>query len=312
MSQHAGTAPPPFPGHDGGPFAPVPSQVVASWAPGHFAENLVVDDDGVVLVSLHSHQRIDRYDPRSGAVDTFVTLPTAATGLARAADGALWVTGGAVGTPPGRIWRVDPDATVTAWVTVPDAAFLNGCTFAPDGRTLLVCESLSGRVLAVDTHEPRWTAWITDDRLRPRSATVPGANGIKVLDGEAWISVTDLDTLHRVTIGPDGTPGELRVAAEHLRADDFAVDSEGALHIATHPAHTVVRLDPDGTRTTVAGPAQGATGSTSCAFGRGPGDGTALYVTTTGGIGLAAPEQPEEAKLLRLDVGRRGAAPVGR
>ena len=304
------TPPPPFPGHDGGVFAPVPAEVVASWAPGHFVENLVVDDDGVVFVSLHSHERIDRYDPRSGTVDTFVTLPSAATVLALAADGTLWVSGGAAGTPPGRIWRVDRDAAVTDWITVPDVAFFNGATFAPDGRTLLVCESLSGRVLAVDTHEPGWTDWLVDERLRPRSAGVPGANGIKIFDGEVWLSVTDLDTLYRVPLGPDGSPGALRVAAEHLRADDFAFDADGSLHVATHPAHTVVRLDPDGTRTTVAGPAQGATGSTSCAFGRGPGDDTALYVTTTGGLGLAVPEHPEEAKLVRLDVGRRGLTPA--
>jgi sugar lactone lactonase YvrE len=290
--------PSPFPGHDGGAFAPVPSEVVATWAPGHFAENLVVDDDGTVLVSLHSHRRIDRYDPRTGAVDTVVTLPTAATGLARAADGALWVTGGEVGSPPGRIWRVEPDGAVTDWVSIPDAAFLNGCTLLPDGGTLLVCESLSGRVLAVDVREPRWTEWIADDRLRPRSPEVPGANGIKVRDGEAWISVTERAVVYRV---PVGAPGELRVAAEHLLADDFAFAADGALYLATHPVHTVVRLDPDGTRTTVAGPVQGAVGSTACAFG----PGGALYVTTTGGLGLASPEQPEEAKLLRLDVGPR-------
>jgi streptogramin lyase len=73
--------PPPYPGHDGGVFDPVPTEVVASWPPGTFAENLAVDAAGTVFVSLHSHDRIERYDPRTRAVDTFAHLRTAVTGL---------------------------------------------------------------------------------------------------------------------------------------------------------------------------------------------------------------------------------------
>jgi hypothetical protein len=64
----------------------------------------------------------------------------------------------------------------------------------------------------------------------------------------------------------------------------------------------VVRLDLSGTGATVAGPDQGAVGSTACAFGRVPADANALYVTTDGG--LVAPYQGvvQEAKLLRLEV----------
>src|SRR3954466_14863957 len=127
----APTGPPPFPGHDGGVFAPVPTEVVASWAPGHFAENLAVDPSGVVFVSLHSHQRIERYDPGARTVETFVEFPTAVTGLAFESDGMLWATGGEVGTAPGRIWRIHPDGIVDDWVEIADATFLNGCAFLP-------------------------------------------------------------------------------------------------------------------------------------------------------------------------------------
>src|SRR3569832_640707 len=58
----AASAPDAFPGHDPGLWAPVASEVVASWPQGHFAENLAVDHTGAVYVSLHSHNRIDRFD----------------------------------------------------------------------------------------------------------------------------------------------------------------------------------------------------------------------------------------------------------
>ena len=200
---------PGFPGHDDGDWAPVRTQVVAKWTAGHFAENLAVAADGAVLVSLHSHNRIDRYRPDTGELDVFCRLPAPVTGLAFDSHGTLWVTGGEPGVAPGYIWRVFQDAHVEPWVEIEDALFLNGCAILPD-------------------------------------------------------------------------------------------------HIATHVAQTVLRLNPDGTRTTIAGPAEGAVGSTACAFGRAEPDRQALYVTTNGGLSLPHDDQLQDAKLLRLQVDENG------
>lgn len=294
-----------FPGHDGGFWAPVASEVVASWPKGHFAENLAVDAAGVVHVSLHSHDRIDRFDPKTGQVEEFVRLIAPPAGLAFDAAGALWVTGGAVGQGPGYIWRIR-SGQPELWVEVPDALFMNGCTPHLDGRTLLVCESVTGRILAIDQREKRWGVWLQDDRLRPRSPQKPGANGIKLLDGWAWISVTDHDRVVRSKIAADGGAGTIEEVAEKLRADDFAFGESGGAYIATHPAQTVVRFHPDGRRETIAGPDEGAVGSTACAFGRRTEDRKSLYVTTTGGLRYPYRGEVQEAKLLRLNVGEPG------
>jgi streptogramin lyase len=82
-------APEPFPGHDPGAFAPVPCQTVATWAVGHFAENLAVAADGAVFVSLHSHSRIDRYDPATREVRAWATRPA---GVVIDVDGGLHLT----------------------------------------------------------------------------------------------------------------------------------------------------------------------------------------------------------------------------
>jgi sugar lactone lactonase YvrE len=216
------------------------------------------------------------------------------------------VTGGTVGKPPGYIWRVERGGKVEPWVEIPDAVFMNGCTPHPDGRTLLACESITGRILQIRMDRPHWQAWITDARLRPTQPQMPGANGIKVRERRAWISVTDSNLLMRASIGADGAPGALEVVAENLRGDDFAFATSGALYVATHPAHTVLRLAPDGSRTTIAGPAEGAVGSTACAFGRAAGDEKALYVTTSGGLWTPYRGQVQEAKLVRLEVGEAG------
>jgi sugar lactone lactonase YvrE len=135
---------------------------------------------------------------------------------------------------------------------------------------------------------------------------MPGANGIKAHQGWVWVSVTDRDAILRIPVGPDGRAGLPEPIAERLRADDFAFAESGATYIATHVAQSVLRLDADGTRTTIARPAAGAVGSTACAFGRAPGDRQALYVTTNGGLALPYEGKLQCAKLLRLDVGEHG------
>jgi sugar lactone lactonase YvrE len=147
---------------------------------------------------------------------------------------------------------------------------------------------------------------VTDERLVPVNDDVPGANGIDVRAGDVFVSVTDRNLLLRIAVRPDGSAAKPRVARSDLRADDFAFAASGALYLATHPAHSVLRLTPDGSRTTIAGPRAGAVGSTSCAFGRADGDATALYVTTSGGLLTPFRGEVEEAKLLRLEVGERG------
>ncbi len=304
-------APESFPGHDPGAFTPVPHRIVASWPVGHFAENLAVTPDGAVLVSLHSHRRIDRYDPATGEILEWATLPAPVAGLALDWAGTLWATGGELGKAPGLIWRIGANGQSALWTSIADAVFLNGATPHPDGRRLLVAESVTGRILAIDMQSPGATTWVADDRLRPVSEGVPGANGVKIFGRHVHVSVTGRNLLLRAPMGSDGACGALEPWAESLRADDFCFDASGAAYVATHPANSVLRLGADGGRATLAGPDAGAVGSTATAFGRAPADTRALYVTTTGGLWSPYQGVPQPAKLLRLEVGAEGASPSG-
>ena len=80
--------------HDGGKFAPIEATTVATWKAPAFLENLTVDAEGAVFVTVYSHNRVDRYDPATGATTTFAEVPAPPMGLAFDADGVLWMTGG--------------------------------------------------------------------------------------------------------------------------------------------------------------------------------------------------------------------------
>ena len=128
---------------------------VATWKAPAFLENLAIDAEGAVFVTVYSHNRVDRYDPATGATTTFAEVPAPPMGLAFDAGGVLWMTGGTLCEGPGYIWRVERSGAVRQWCELPDAPFMNGCTMHPNGRTLLVCESASGHILAIDLG-PTW------------------------------------------------------------------------------------------------------------------------------------------------------------
>src|SRR3982074_20294 len=87
--------------HDGGTFAPIEATTVATWKARAFLENLAVDAGGAVFVTDYSHNRVDRYDPTTGATTTFAELPAPPMGLAFDAGGVLWMTSGTRYEGPG-------------------------------------------------------------------------------------------------------------------------------------------------------------------------------------------------------------------
>jgi sugar lactone lactonase YvrE len=156
-------------------------------------------------------------------------LSAPVAGLAFAADGTLWASGGTVFKSPGFVWRITPAGVAEEWLQIPDAVFLNGCACLPDENRLLICESISGRILAIGRSEQTWSAWITDDQLRPVNDTMPGANGIKYRAGYVYVSITDRNRIERIPIDNDNSAGPIEVVADHVRADDFAFSRSGAL-----------------------------------------------------------------------------------
>lgn len=180
---------------------------MASWPRGSFAENLATDQQGAVFVSLHSQNRIERYDPLTRGVETFCELPAPVTGLAFASDGTLWASGGTVFKTPGYVWRINAKGIAEQWVQIPDAAFPNGCAWLPDQRTLLICESITGRTLAINRIERRFALWTAEEQLQPVNKQMPGANGIKYRAGCVYVSVTDRNKIVKIAVHADNSAG---------------------------------------------------------------------------------------------------------
>ncbi len=291
-----------LPFHDPAPIKPVAHRIVTTWPVGTFVENAALLPAGDLAVSVHSTNTIESIDLTTGIHTTVAQLPVCPTGLVVLGD-MLYAASGFPGQSPQALWQITADGTATARITVTDALFLNGLT--PFTTTsLLAADSLLGRIYRLDLDTQTATVWFEDELLRKITTFpfMPGANGLKIHKGYAYVTNTDRALFVRIPIQADGSAGPIEIVAEHLRGDDFAFDSAGNAYITTHIENTLERLAPDGTRTALAGPEQGMPGSTSIVF---IGDGAAC-VTTTGGILAPFDRVLQPAKLLRLELGVEG------
>lgn len=294
------------PVHDATLSARVPATVVASWPIGTFVENLLALDDGSLLVSVHSEGRVDRVQP-GGERRPWSSFDAGTTGLSRIGD-HVFVSVGHPGQGSWAIHRVSGEGRSEKLVDLQEALFLNGST-PFRGESLLVVDSILGRVFEVGTRTGTYRTWLDDDLLRKITPEpmMPGVNGVKTFGRHVYFSCTERALLLRTAVDADGRPGPLEIVAERFVGDDFAFDVDGNLYVTTHVHNQVQKLGMDGTRTVVAGVEEGMNGSTAIAFGRTAVDGRSMYVTTTGGILAPIDGRVREAKLVRLDVGVRGA-----
>lgn len=295
-----------LPRHSAPTLEAVKAETILEWPIGTFVENLAVLADGSIAISVHTANAVERLE--RGVKTTLTMLPAPPAGLVARRGGGLYVASGVPGEAPGRVWRVEADGAAALAAEITEAHFLNGMT-PLEGGALLAVDSMLGCIWRIDPRTGAHERWFSDERLGKVTgfALMPGANGLKIYGGHAYVTNTDRAELLRIPIAEDGTPGAIQLVAGALRGDDFAFDAEGAAYIATHVENSVLRLAPGGERLDVAGPLQGMPGSTAVAFGRGDDDRCELYVTTTGGLIGPYDGAAQSAKLVRLAVGVAGA-----
>ncbi len=134
-------------------------------------------------------------------------------------------------------------------------------------------------------------------------------NGVRSFGGTYFTS-TERALILRVPVTPGGDAGVVEALAARFVGDDFALDVDGHLYVATHVHNQVQRLSTKGERLRAReARRRECTDPSPAAFGRAEADRRSLYVTTTGGIIGPIDGQVREAKLVRLDIGVEGAPP---
>ena len=158
---------------------------------GHAPSGLGFRPDGSLLIASTESRQVLRYDGETVApvADLSDIVPASLGDLGRAYVGSQAREGGV-------IVRVDPDETVT--VVAGDLDFPNGMVITPDGKTLIVAESI-GRKLTAFTIG-------ADGSLSDRRIFADGLEGAPdgiTLDakGGVWTSMTLANRFDRIVEG---------------------------------------------------------------------------------------------------------------
>jgi len=133
---------------------------------------------------------------------------------------------------------------------------------------IYVADSLLSVIWRVSIADGAVSAWARGPQLAPDGGL--GANGLKLHGGAVWVSNTQLGTLLRIPIRPDGSAGPIQTIATGLAGiDDFAFTGAGhsaPVLAAINRFSTVVLIRPDGSQQTMLTAADGLSNPSSIAI----------------------------------------------
>ena len=279
----------------------VAAQSLATFPVNTFLENLAIAPTGDLFITSHEAGEIIQLNTEHQLIP-YAKLDGKVSGIVILDTDRLLINGWtAEGVP---FVAILSQGAVQSLQRVPDAAFLNGITpIAPN--LYLMADSYRGAIWSFDTATSTISNWLEHPLLARNDSTdpFPGANGLKRFGDFLYVSNTQQKLLLRIPLSASLTPQEPEIFVSGTNIDDFAFDTQGNLYGATHVYNSVLRIDPDGNTTIIAGADQGVTGCTAVAF-----FGTDLYVVNNGGMFLPPPGGVEPAQIVRLEVGVTGAS----
>ncbi|KAG6353548.1 hypothetical protein INS49_005510 [Diaporthe citri] len=296
-------------------------QTIYQFPENTYVENLAVRANGQILLDVFTSPQLWLVDPHvPGEAVLIHEFPAALgiTGIAEYEDDVFAVLAGNFSFSTGEctqgswsIWSVDlGGATINSTATlaasppkvskladVPAATCLNGIDLLSGGanKFLMAGDIRTGEVYAVNVDTGAAAATINNTQTVPAVTYGFGSvatDGLRVRDAELYLSNVGQGTLVKVPLNPDdGTPaGEAQTVAQSLSSldqwDDFAIDCDGNVFMATGGSNAIQRVTPGGNVAVVAGDLNSTAIAepSSARFGRRTDDSNVLYVTTAGGM----------------------------
>jgi sugar lactone lactonase YvrE len=278
-------------------------------------ENIAIDHHNNKYVSLALTGEIRKIAP-DGVQSAYVTLPLGAPPLTFCGSFFAGLTGitfdehdnlyaNLASCDPGSrgVWKIPNDGQPPTRIAALSMQSLpNGVVHHRDW--LYVADSVLGAIWRVADTGGTAEVWAAGPPLAQLPNGLPGPNGLKLFEGELYVSNPSQSTVVAVRVQPDGTAGATRTHATGVFCDDFAFDVHGNLYCGTDPFNTVVRIAPDGGVETILTSLDGLDGPTAVLFGRND-EGFDLYITNAAFPFFQVPP-PRIPSLLRLKLDVHG------
>lgn len=291
-------------------------EIVTTFDPPALPENLAIDDEGTVYLSMGPSGEIRAVDP-NGTESSVATIDTGEEGLLlgiTVLDGVLYAANGSSESETHGVWRVEGSGESERIAALPaDETMPNGIIPAPfESDVLLVTDHLGGAIWRVTTDGEADT-WISDPLLEPdmEAENPVGADGLAVHpEGDIYVDNLNTGSIIRVPVD-DGSAGELEEVIRNdslVGADGMTIDENGALYVAVNAENEIVRVTPEYDIETV------VTGSpldfpADVHFGTTETEATSLYISNFAYGTFLADEGDAEPNLTKIDVGVSGYFP---
>lgn len=287
-----------------GPLAIAPvvlsaSTTLATFPAGTFLENLAPTADGAVVVTSFLEGAVYRVTTGKRTRIAHVAGGHLA-GIARLDDGGYLLDGTDAARVP-HVWHMTAAGALDDVASLPSAKFLNGIARL-DTRRYLVADSYLGTIFVVDTRAKSVRAWLHHPLLARSDpkATFPALNGMKRHGNTLYVSNTQRRLFLKIPVDAAGAPGTPSVFVRNLNLDDFDVADDGTIVATTHVFDRVVRIDPSGALTVIAGPEQGVVGCTAASIVRTGAHRGDVIITTNGGMTAPPPSGVGPGLVVRL------------
>jgi hypothetical protein len=275
-------------------------------------ENIAIDSDNNKYVSLALTGEIRKIAP-DGTQSTYAMLPLGApplticgpffaglTGITFDEHDNLYANVASCDPNSRGVWKMSRDGQASRIAALSMQSLPNGIVHHRDW--VYVADSVVGVIWRVADTGGTAELWAGGQALAQIPNGLPGPNGLKLFEGELYVSNPSQSTVVAVRVRPDGSAGSARTHATGVFCDDFAFDVHGNLYCGTDPFDTVVRIAPDGTTDTLLTAADGLDGPTAILFGQ-KNEGFDLYITNAAFpfFQVPGPRRPSLMRL-RLDV----------
>lgn len=292
-------------------------EVVAQFKPPALPENIAIDGEGNVFLSMAPTGEIRQITP-DGSQSTVTKLDVGNDGLLLGVtvdDGTLYAAL-ASGVPETHgVWRVNPEGKSEQLASLPpDKTMPNGITHNPnESSALLVTDHLSGAVWQV-TSDGTAERWVGDPLLNvnPYAETAVGADGIAVHpDGDVFVGNLSHGGIVRIPVESDGAAGTPEVYLQDaalVGADGITFDQKGNLYVAVNAQNKVVRITPEQKIESVISGGD-LDFPSDVHFGRTEEEATSLYVCNFAYSNFLSDEATANPSLMKVDVGARGFFP---
>lgn len=266
---------------------------------GSWIENLAVRCNKQLLITRFDVPELWSIDPQAGTgfLEHQFAEVTAIAGITEVREDLFAIAGFNFSietreTSPGSGFLFMADftrspPTFEAAAHLPNSVILNGlATWNSHQEIVLVADTALGLISKVNIRTGDVSVVSDDAVLRPPSATGLGINGLKVHDDFVYFTTTSTSKFGRIPLHRDASPAGLVeiIATTQPFLDDFILDRDGTAYATTNANNSVIKIEPDGRVSQVAGSDTSLelAGDTALAWVDGFKE-RALYVSTCGG-----------------------------